>query len=212
MLIVYGGGDGRSDLILVPFAPYQLATTALPPEYEPVMFRRFVRMVAERIAGDVGCLAISCGDNLAQVASQTLQNLLCIDRGSDLPTLRPVLTYDKEEIVQLAKQIETYEVSLKPYKDCCSIVSRHPRTRMRVEEVDEACNYFKFEELARQCIPQAELVAVTGETVDARPLSELVTKRENRSGSRQRGTSSTDRLDAESFDTDDPEVEPREIL
>ncbi len=119
--------------MLIPFAPYQLATADMPPEFEPVVFRRFVRMVAERLASDLGYPAISTGDNLAQVASQTLQNLVCIDSGSSVPTLRPLLAFDKEEIVQMAKQIGTYEISLREYKDCCSIISRHPKTRMKVQ-------------------------------------------------------------------------------
>jgi tRNA uracil 4-sulfurtransferase len=166
------GGDCQ--LILIPFAPYQLATAELPTEYEPIVFRRFVRMVAELLASDLEYPAISTGDNLAQVASQTLQNLVCIDSGSSIPTLRPVLAYDKEEIVQLAKQVGTYEISLKEYKDCCSIVSRHPRTRMKVRDVDEACRHFKFDELALRCVSLGDVVTVRGEDVSTKPLARLL--------------------------------------
>lgn len=166
------GGD--CELILIPFAPYQLATGELPSEYEPIVFRRFVRMVAELLASDLKYPAISTGDNLAQVASQTLQNLVCIDSGSSVPTLRPVLGYDKEEIVQLAKHVGTYEISLKEYKDCCSIVSRHPRTRMKVRDVDEACRHFKFDELARQCVSLGDIVKVREDDVSIKPLARLL--------------------------------------
>ena len=128
----------ESRLILIPFSPYQVGTTDLHPEFEPIVFRRFMRMVAESLASSLDFPAISTGDNLAQVASQTLQNIACIDAGSSLPTLRPLLAYDKDEIIQLARQIGTYATSILEYKDCCSIVSRHPRTRMKISDVDEA--------------------------------------------------------------------------
>ncbi len=105
-------GDEESRLILIPFSPYQLATINLPPEFEPIVFRRFMRMVAERLAGALEFPAISTGDNLAQVASQTLQNMACIDSGGSLPTLRPLLGYDKDEIIHLARQVGTYETSI----------------------------------------------------------------------------------------------------
>lgn len=71
----------ESRLILIPFSPYQVATTDMPQEFEPTAFRRFMRMVAESLASSMGLLAVSTGDNLAQVASQTLQNIVCIDSG-----------------------------------------------------------------------------------------------------------------------------------
>ena len=97
----FGIGGGR--LILVPFTDYQVATGDLRPEYEPVVFRHFMRIVAEKVARRVGAIAISTGDNLGQVASQTLYNLACIDAGASMPTLRPVVGYDKSEIVKLAQ-------------------------------------------------------------------------------------------------------------
>lgn len=130
-LAKYGTGGAR--LILVPFDDYQLATGGLRQDYEPVVFRHFMRIVAEQVADRVGALAISTGDNLGQVASQTLYNLACIDAGASMPTLRPVVGYDKSEIIELAEAIGTYEGSIEEYKDCCSIVSRHPKTRMNVE-------------------------------------------------------------------------------
>lgn len=171
---VLGRYSGDGDLILIPFSPYQLATMSLPTEYEPIVFRRFVRMVSERVAAGLDIQAISTGDNLAQVASQTLQNLVCIDSGASCPTFRPLLTYDKEEIVTLAKKVGTYELSVKEYKDCCSIVSKHPRTRMKVQLVDEAARHFRFEELAQQCIDEGTAVIVSKDSVASRPLRDLI--------------------------------------
>ncbi len=149
----FGIGGGR--LVLVPFTDYQVATGDLRPEYEPVVFRHFMRIVAEKVARRVGAIAISTGDNLGQVASQTLYNLACIDAGASMPTLRPVVGYDKSEIVKLAQEIGTYEDSIADYKDCCSIVSRHPRTRMNVEAVLEASLRYDFPALAERTLSRA---------------------------------------------------------
>jgi thiamine biosynthesis protein ThiI len=167
-ILSQGGEESR--LVLIPFSPYQLATTDLPPEFEPIVFRRFMRMVAERLASSLDVAAISTGDNLAQVASQTLQNITCIDKGSAMPTLRPLLSYDKDEIIQLARQIGTYETSIQHYKDCCSIISRHPKTRMKVEDVDEAARRFGFDELASRCMAMGTLATFQGGAVAVQPL------------------------------------------
>jgi len=160
----FGIGGGR--LVLVPFTDYQVATGDLRPEYEPVVFRHFMRIVAEKVARRVGAIAISTGDNLGQVASQTLYNLACIDAGASMPTLRPVVGYDKSEIVKLAQEIGTYEESIADYKDCCSIVSRHPRTRMNVEAVLEASVRYDFPALAERTLARAATMKLDSHSQD----------------------------------------------
>ncbi len=157
-------GIGGARLILVPFTDYQVATSDLRPDYEPVVFRHFMRIVAERFANRIGATAISTGDNLGQVASQTLYNLACIDAGSSMPTLRPVVGYDKSEIVELAQAIGTYEDSIADYKDCCSIVSRHPRTRMNVENVLEVSRRYDFPALAEKVLSQSAVMKLDSHT------------------------------------------------
>lgn len=184
-LASYGGGRR---MILVPFAPYQLATRELPEEFEPTVFRYFMRLVAERLAEEMDFLAISTGDNLAQVASQTLYNISCIDRCCSIPTLRPLLGYDKDEIVQLAKRIGTYEISLREYKDCCSIISRHPKTRMRWESVEEAARRFRFADLVSQCTSMGSVVTYGSSSESPallEPLSSLITRYERKKASVQ---------------------------
>ena len=158
----FGIGGGR--LILAPFTDYQVATGDLRPDYEPVVFRHFMRIVAEKVAHRIGATAISTGDNLGQVASQTLYNLACIDAGGSMPTLRPVVGYDKSEIVGLAEAIGTYEESIADYKDCCSIVSRHPRTRMNVNNVLEASRRYDFPALAEKTLAHAEVMKFDART------------------------------------------------
>jgi tRNA uracil 4-sulfurtransferase len=158
----FGTQGGR--LVLVPFTEYQVATADLRPDFEPVVFRHFMRIVAEKVANRVGAIAISTGDNLGQVASQTLHNIACIDAGASMPTLRPVLGYDKSEIVKLAEAIGTYEDSIADYKDCCSIVSRHPRTRMRVEDVLESSRRYDFPALAEKVLSSAAVMRLEAGT------------------------------------------------
>lgn len=161
-------GSGSASLILVPFVDYQVATAGLRPEFEPVVFRHFTRIVAEKVAARLGAAAVSTGDNLGQVASQTLYNLGCIDAGASMPTLRPLLAYDKSEIVKLAEEIGTYEDSIADYKDCCSIVSRHPKTRMNVEAVLEASLRYDFPALAERTISAAALVRCERDALELR--------------------------------------------
>jgi tRNA uracil 4-sulfurtransferase len=180
--VLSGFGSGTR-VILIPFAPYQLATQELPEDFEPTVFRYFMRLVAERLAEDLQFPAISTGDNLAQVASQTIYNIACIDRGCSVPTLRPLLAFDKDEIVQLAKKVGTYEISLKEYKDCCSIISRHPKTRMRWDHVEESARRFRFGELVTQCILMGSVVSfgrADGEAPLLEPLDALLGRYERR--------------------------------
>jgi len=119
----------RSRLVLVPSSYFQVAILGRQAENELVIFRRFMTRVAERLASEQGAQALVVGDSLGQVASQTLENIVANSQAGELPILRPLLTHDKEEIVELAKQINTYQISLKPYKDCCSILAKRPKLR-----------------------------------------------------------------------------------
>lgn len=155
-LSAYGG---KSTLLLVPFAEYQLATLGAPGELEPSLFRRFMRMSAEALAPAFHASGLSTGDSLSQAASQTLWNIRTFDEGSTLPVLRPLLTYDKEEIVSLAKSIGTYDLSLEEYKDCCSIVSTHPKTKAKAASVSECAASLGFNDLVWKSFEHGTLVS-----------------------------------------------------
>jgi thiamine biosynthesis protein ThiI len=148
---------GRSTLVMVPFAHYQVATADVPAECEPSLFRRFMRLTAETLAPQFGAAAISTGDSLAQAASQTLWNLGTFDDGCPLPVLRPLLTYDKQEITDIAQRIGTYEASIEDYKDCCAIITRHPKTRARRETIAEYAAALDFPSLVRRCLADSTL-------------------------------------------------------
>jgi thiamine biosynthesis protein ThiI len=129
--------SGRTTVTFVPSYEFQIATVNMPAKYDLVLFRRFMFKVAETVAEKEGAKALVTGESLAQVASQTLENIVTISSGLKMPVFRPLIGYDKEEIITLAKKIGTYELSIKPYRDCCSIIARHPETRARLEVVKE---------------------------------------------------------------------------
>ena len=93
--------------------------------------------LTERMACEMGYKAMVTGDSLGQVASQTIENLTQVSNVLNIPIFQPLITYDKQEIIDLAKVIGTYDLSIENYKDCCSIVSRNPRTKSRSKEVLE---------------------------------------------------------------------------
>ncbi|MEM0090170.1 MAG: tRNA uracil 4-sulfurtransferase ThiI [Nitrososphaerota archaeon] len=126
-----------SKLFVAPFYKFLERALNVPTKLELVLFRKFMLKLAEALAKREGYLGIVTGDSIGQVASQTLRNIWSAQRGVDLPVYRPLLTYDKEEIIRLAKHIGTYELSLKEYKDCCSIITRHPETSSKPEIVQE---------------------------------------------------------------------------
>lgn len=97
--------------------------------YEMILFRKFIFLLAQMLAKEKRYKAIVTGDNLGQVASQTLENLAVVYNDIDIPIIHPLITYDKEEIIETAKQYGTYNLSIEKYKDCCSLISNSPKTK-----------------------------------------------------------------------------------
>ena len=178
LIKVLSAWGGKSTLVMVPFAEYQLATAEVPGELEPSLFRRFMRMTAEHLAPQFGASAVSTGDSLSQAASQTLWNLGVFDSGSSLPVLRPLLSYDKEEVVSLARRIGTYELSLEEYKDCCAIITRHPRTRTKAAKIAEYVEGLGFGDLVSRSLESASLVTYgpKNDEMKTGPLSGVISR------------------------------------
>ncbi|MBI4360679.1 tRNA 4-thiouridine(8) synthase ThiI [Candidatus Micrarchaeota archaeon] len=123
---------------LVPYNEFTLAALDVPERFALPVFRRFMARVAQQIAVQENAEGIATGENLAQVSSQTLSNLGSIQDAVKLPMLRPLLTYDKKEIIGIAEKIGTYDLSRQPYLDCCqSLVSRHPATRTDARHLEK---------------------------------------------------------------------------
>lgn len=122
-------------LYLVSAAPFEAAIAALETRVATVVFRRFIMRAAERIALQRQSLALVTGESVGQVASQTLQNINLIARATTLPILRPLIGFDKAEIIDVAKHIDTFTLSVQPYRDPCSLHARNPSTWARLEQV-----------------------------------------------------------------------------
>ncbi len=100
-----------------------------------VLFRNFMLRIAEKIAKEKNYLGIITGDSIGQVASQTLENLKSSSYNINIPIYRPLISFDKEEIIKIAKKIGTYEYSIMNYKDCCSLVSKKPKTKVSISQI-----------------------------------------------------------------------------
>ncbi|MGB9675892.1 MAG: tRNA uracil 4-sulfurtransferase ThiI [Candidatus Bathyarchaeales archaeon] len=151
----------KAKVFFVPFYPFEAEAVEAPMRYRLILFRRFMVRVAERIARANGISALGSGENLAQVSSQTLENIAVINSVASMPILRPLLTYEKNETVNLAKQIGTFEVSVKPYKDCCSLfIAKHPATKAKLEVVEAIESKLNLEEAIRESIEKTEIVEV----------------------------------------------------
>ena len=137
---IVSGYTGNCVLYVVPYtAPQEYIRDHAPDVLFTVLMRRSMMRIASRIAHEIECDAIITGESLAQVASQTLKALQCTDCAQDLPILRPLIGMDKSEITETARAIGTFETSILPYEDCCTIFTPpHPKTKPSVEEILEA--------------------------------------------------------------------------
>lgn len=131
---------GPIRLHIVPFTDIQLdIIDKCPKNYLTIIMRRLMMRIAEKIARESGAMALITGESIGQVASQTMESLVVTDNAVDMPVFRPCIGMDKEEIVTISKKIDTYETSILPYEDCCTIfVPKHPKTKPSVAEIQEA--------------------------------------------------------------------------
>jgi len=151
-------------LRVVPFTAAQKALRDADPSgrLAVVLYRRMMMRVASQLARDTGALALVTGEALGQVASQTLENLTVIGEAASLPVLRPCLGHDKQETIALARRIGTYDTSILPYDDCCSLfVPDHPQTRARPPAVHEAEARVDLVALAAACVAGVETVSAS---------------------------------------------------
>ena len=130
---------GRLTVHVVPFTEIQEEIRRKCPEdHFTLIMRRFMMRLGDRLAHELACKAIVTGERLGQVASQTIQALVVSDDVSTLPVLRPLIGMDKEEIVRVARHVGTFDTSILPYEDCCTVFTpRHPKTKPDLEEVRE---------------------------------------------------------------------------
>ena len=159
ILGTYGGG---MRVFVVPFTEIQMQIhEKCPDSLGTLLMRRYMMRIANKIARQHGAQALITGENLGQVASQTMEALGCTDAVCDLPVFRPLIGLDKLEITEQAIKIGTYETSILPYEDCCTVFTpRHPTTKPKVEQLIEAEQALDTEALVEEAVANTESVYV----------------------------------------------------
>jgi thiamine biosynthesis protein ThiI len=147
----------RTRLFLVPFgAVQQQVVVTVPPPLRVVIYRRLMVRIAEALARQAGAHALVTGDVIGQVASQTIDNLAVVERVATMPILRPLIGFDKEEITTAAQRLGTYETSIVPDEDCCTLFTpRFPATRARLEDADAAERELDIDALVARAVTDA---------------------------------------------------------
>ncbi|NMB41045.1 MAG: tRNA 4-thiouridine(8) synthase ThiI [Firmicutes bacterium] len=154
---------GKITLHLAPFTEIQKEIRLQCPESMLItLMRRTMLRVAERLAKKRNIPVIFTGENLGQVASQTLENLIAIDEATALPILRPLVGFDKEEIIEISHKINSFPISVRPFDDCCTLfVPKHPITRPTVEELQNAEEKLPLKELVDRCLNTIQTKQIT---------------------------------------------------
>ncbi len=159
---IVSGYAGTFMLHIVHFTKPQLEIyEKCPEDVTTVIMRRVMMKVAERIAENRGCLALITGESIGQVASQTLQALAVTDVATTMPVIRPLIGMDKEEIVTISHKIDTFETSILPYEDCCTVfVPKHPKTKPKLEPILYAEKALDMEKIIDECVNNIETIII----------------------------------------------------
>ena len=153
---------GRIKLFTVPFTAIQeQIRDRCHEEYFTIIMRRFMMQIAQQIARQNDCQALITGESLGQVASQTIGSIACTDAVCTMPVFRPLIGMDKEEIIEISRKIDTFEVSIQPYEDCCTVFTpRHPRTRPVEETVAAQQQKTDCEQLIREAVENVKVTVI----------------------------------------------------
>ena len=153
---------GRMTVHVVPFTKIQEEIRdKCPEEYFTLIMRRMMMRISETLAEKFGCMSMTTGESLGQVASQTMQALMVTNAVCSLPVLRPLIGMDKEEIITVARRIGTMETSILPYEDCCTVFTpRHPKTRPSLKEIEKVEQALDIEALVLEAAEGTEPVRI----------------------------------------------------
>lgn len=159
---IIAGYTGSLKVHIVPFTDIQLQIRdKCPEEHLTLVMRRFMMQISQRIAEKRGCSALITGESIGQVASQTMGALAVTDDAVTMPVFRPLIGMDKEEIVEISRKIDTYETSILPYEDCCTVFTpRHPSTKPKLAKVLLSQNQLDIERLIDEAVEGTETVEV----------------------------------------------------
>ncbi|NFH67772.1 tRNA 4-thiouridine(8) synthase ThiI [Clostridium botulinum] len=150
----------KINLYVVPFTEIQMAILDKCREDElTIIMRRFMMRVACKIAEEKGIQSVTSGESIGQVASQTMEGLIVSNDCADRPVFRPLIAMDKTDIMDIARKIETYETSILPYEDCCTIfVPKHPKTKPKVDSIREEEKKLNIDELVKKAVDEMETI------------------------------------------------------
>ena len=155
---------GEIRLHIVNFTDIQMYIYDKCPHDElTIIMRRYMMKIAEEIAGESGCMSLVTGESVGQVASQTMQSLAVTNAVCTMPVFRPVIAFDKQEIIDIAEKINTFETSILPYEDCCTtFVAKHPVTKSELEKIEKSERKLeeKINEMFAKAISERETIVV----------------------------------------------------
>ena len=154
--------SGKMTMYTVPFTKLQEEIRdKCHEEYFTIIMRRFMMMLAERIAKQNECQALITGESLGQVASQTIGAIACTDTACEMPVFRPLIGMDKEEIITVSRKIDTFDISIQPYEDCCTVFTpKHPRTRPVLKNVLAEEAKIDYEPLFREALENLKITEI----------------------------------------------------
>lgn len=133
-----------------------------PSEFLTILMRRMMLRIAERVALKENALGLVTGESIGQVASQTMESLAATNKVADIPIIRPLIAFDKDEIIEKARKIGTYEISIRPYEDCCTVfVPRHPKTRPSLKDVEAAERDLDVDNLVEEGLKRVDVIIVS---------------------------------------------------
>ncbi len=150
-------------LHIVPFTKIQTKIYEVADEsYAITIMRRMMYRIANQLANKQKCLAIANGESIGQVASQTLDSMGVIEKVAEIPVIRPLCVFDKLQIIDIAKKIKTYDISIRPFEDCCTIFApKNPKTKPRLSEVLFFENKFSFNDLINEAIANIKTILIS---------------------------------------------------
>lgn len=156
---------GKMTMYTVPFTKIQeTIKNECPEELFTIIMRRLMMQISSRIAEDNNCTALITGESLGQVASQTIGALSCTDEAADLLVFRPLIGMDKQEIIDISYKIDTYDISIEPYEDCCTVFTpKHPRTRPVLKYVKEAQEKVDFAPMIEEALANLKVTEISAQ-------------------------------------------------
>ncbi|MCR4925269.1 MAG: tRNA 4-thiouridine(8) synthase ThiI [Clostridiales bacterium] len=154
--------SGRMSMLVVPFTQIQeQIKDNCPEELFTLIMRRAMMRTANIIAQKQNCAALITGESVGQVASQTISALACTDAVAQMPVFRPLIGMDKDEIVAISRKIETFDISIQPYEDCCTVFTpKHPKLKPSIEELEKAEELIPLDSLIEKAIEEVKIIPI----------------------------------------------------